>query len=485
MDERVLYMGGCVSQQPNIVYLMTDQQKASAAPFLGNPHVPSPFMDEMADSGIVFENAYAPSPICTPCRASVFTGVHPLVHQVTCHQHRAPYNLPQLSEILTAHGYYTAVAGHYEIRRNLTRGWHEQISHQLEGVLDRAFKVWRAPARTDVSWSSGGIGCPGEEGLAHLLTDRVIRMIDQIQASGAPFFLHVPYLEPHPPYFAPAPYDTMVDPDELDLPDQGTDGGRPPWQFQCLQESRSGDANEADIRKVLAVYYGMIAYADAQMRRVYDALSERGMLENTWIIIASDHGDYTGEKGLFCKTESLYECLLHVPLIIRPPQNADGPRGMRVPGLVDLTDLFSTILGIAGVPAPEYAQGHDLMPWVSDGAQEPLRDCLFAQVGDYHGSLRTTWPGGIALSGRHPGLLQGARTTEWSYVRDPDYGDEAYDLRDDPQELNDLLKSQPAGEPPEISALRRRVDEWEAECIRLREELGVVPGDHGFHEGWE
>ena len=474
-----------MGSKPNIVYLMTDQQKASAASFLGNPHVPSPFMDEMAASGVVFENAYVPSPICTPSRTSVFTGLHPLVHQVTCHQNRAPSNLPQLSELLMEHGYYTAVTGHYEHGRNLTRGWHEQVSHQNWGPLARSVIAWISAGRRDVSWSAGGLNCTAQEGTSHLLSDRAIRMLDAAQATGKPFFLHVAYNDPHPPYFVPPPYDSMVDPDDLELPDPGTDTGRPEWQFQCLEDCGTAYANEADMRKVLAVYYGMIAYADAQMRRVYDALAKRGMLENTWIIIGSDHGDYTGEKGLFNKSESLYECLLHVPLIIRPPQDADGPRGVRVPGLVDLTDLFSTVLGIAGVPVPDYAQGHDLMPWVSDGANEPLRDCLFAQVGDYHGFLGTTWPGGISLSGRHPGLLQGARTTEWSYVRDPDYGDEAYDLRDDPQELNDLLKSQPAGEPPEISALRRRVDEWEAECIRLREELGVVPGDHGFHEGWE
>ena len=84
---------------PNIVYLMTDQQKVSASSVYGNPHVPSPFMDEIASRGVAFDDAYVASPICTPSRATVFTGVHPHVHQVTCHQNRAPYNMPQLSEL--------------------------------------------------------------------------------------------------------------------------------------------------------------------------------------------------------------------------------------------------------------------------------------------------------------------------------------------------------------------------------------------------
>ena len=90
-------------------------------------------------------------------------------------------------------------------------------------------------------------------------------------------------------------------------------------------------------------------------------------------------------------------------------------------GLVDHIDLFPTILGIAGVDVPEYAQGHDLLAWLQEGAREPMHDVVFSQVGEYQGSLGATMPSGISLAGRHPSLLQGARSTEFSYVRDPDY----------------------------------------------------------------
>ena len=131
---------------------------------------------------------------------------------------------------------------------------------------------------------------------------------------------------------------------------------------------------------------------------------------------------------------------------------------------------------MAGTPAPEYAQGHDLLSWVQGGARRPLRDVVFAQAGNYQGDLGTTVPNGIAKAGRHPSLLQGARSTEFSYVRDPDYGDEAYDLRSDPRELVDLLRPGAALEPPEVAELRGRVDQWEQECLALRDELDVVPG---------
>jgi len=227
----------------------------------------------------------------------------------------------------------------------------------------------------------------------------------------------------------------------------------------------------------------MIAYVNDQMQRIYDAMSLRGMLDNTWIIVASDHGDFLGEKGLFSKTESLYECLLHVPLIIAPPPHAELKVGKQIEGLVDLIDLFPTILGIAGVDVPEYAQGEDLISWVGDGAVDPLRECLFSQVGNYHGHLGQSNYGGTKV-GRHPGLVQAARSGSYSYIRYPDYGDEAYDLTQNPLELNNLIGVD-AAEPEPIRQLRSRLGGWEQECLDLRARLGVVPGYRGFDEVWE
>ena len=119
---------------PNILYITTDGHRADAAGYLGNHVVQTPNLDQLAGQGLGFRHAYASNPICTPSRATVFTGVHPLVHQVTCHQNRVPQNLPQLSELLADAGYYTCVLGHYEMVRNLSRGWHEQIDEAQRGT---------------------------------------------------------------------------------------------------------------------------------------------------------------------------------------------------------------------------------------------------------------------------------------------------------------------------------------------------------------
>ena len=203
--------------------MMTDRRKASATSYLGNSEVPSPFMDAIAAKGIAFTHAYAPSPICTPSRLSVHTGVHPLVHQVYCHQNRAPHNLPQLAELLSDNGYFTAVCGHYEQKRNPGRGWHESASYQDRGPLARSLQVQYDMGRQDVGWSYGTIPCSATEGNSALVADRTIFMLDEIQRPGRPFFLHTCFNDPHPPYFVPEPYSRIVDPTHLPLPLQGGD----------------------------------------------------------------------------------------------------------------------------------------------------------------------------------------------------------------------------------------------------------------------
>ena len=469
--------------RPNIVLLMTDQQKASAVGCYGNRHVPSPFQDRMAAKGIAFTQCFANSSVCTPSRASIMTGVNPLVHQCTAVQHRLPWNLPQFPELLSRHGYFNAAFGHCEGPRGLDRGYHRQKDGASVGALLNAKHTWMDAGRADVAWGYGPVDLPVEASHAALLTDEAIRALREAKHAEAPFFLQLSFDDPHQPYCAPRPFDTLVDPMAVDLPPRKPTAGRPAWQEKVARECGSHLASETDMRKAISHYYGMIAHANAQMQRLYNAMDELGQLDNTWFILTSDHGDFTGEKNLYAKCETTYECLLRVPLIVRPPDSVPMKRGMRVEHLTQLVDLMPTVLGLAGVDAPDYLQGYDLIEWIAHGATEPLRDTVFAQVGAYEGDLKTTWPGGMPESGRHPSLVQHARTHAIAYTRDPDYGDEAYDLRADPDELDNLLNPGKPAPPADLEDLRQRLDEFEDTCLALRDELNVSPGDRGYHEG--
>lgn len=472
-----------MSDRPNIVLLVTDQQKASALGCDGNPHVPSPFQDRMAEQGVTLTRCFANSSVCTPSRASMMTGVNPLVHQCTAVQHRVPWNLPQLPELLKDAGYFNAAFGHHEGPRGLDRGYHRQKDVTAVGPLLTARRAWLNAGRDDVAWGYGPIDLPVEQSHAAVLTDEALIALNEMRRADAPFFLQLSFDDPHQPYCVCPPFDTMVDPGAIDLPPTGPSDGRPAWQDKVARDCGSHLATEMDKRKAISHYYGMIAHANAQMQRLYDAMRDMDMLDNTWFILTSDHGDYTGEKDLYAKSESAYECLLRVPLIVCPPANADLPRGVRIDHLTQLVDLMPTILGIAGIDAPPYLQGHNLLPWVARGAADPLRDVAFAQVGAYAGDLKTTWPGGLPEHGRHPSLVQHARDHAFAYTRDPDYGNEAYDLRNDPHELNNLLNPGKPAPPAEVDALRHKLDDFESDCLALRDELGICPGDRGYHEG--
>ena len=171
---------------PNILYVMFDQAKASAMSFMGNDEISMPYCDGLAERGWVFEDVYSAAPICTPSRASVHTGMYPQVHGVTCHQNRAPFNLPQLAELLQDAGYYTAAAGHYEPERNLSRGWHEQSPMHERGPLFRSWEDHKNAGRKDVAWSSGAIDVEAKDGNSALLTDRSIRRISCSPNSTSP-----------------------------------------------------------------------------------------------------------------------------------------------------------------------------------------------------------------------------------------------------------------------------------------------------------
>jgi len=470
--------------RPNIIYLMFDQAKASAMSFMGNANIEMPFCDMLAKTGWVFNEAYAAAPICTPSRASVHTGMFPQVHQATCHQNRVPFNLPQLAEVLQAGGYYTAAAGHYEPERNLCRGWHEQSPMHERGPLFKSWMDHIKSGRKDVAWSSGSIPTEAKDGNSALLTDRMLRMLSAAEDSGQPFFLHMCYDDPHPPYFVPAPYDTMFDPADMPLPDIGELENLPGWHKMARENVGTDLASPEDYKKVMAIYLGMIKYIDDEMARLYAALEKGGHLENSWIILGSDHGDYTGEKGLFNKSESLYKCLLHVPMVIVPPRGASEPGPRRIDDIVSTVDLFPTILAMAGLTPPPN-QGKDLLSWVRSGHEEPLRDAVFAGVGDYHGFIKTSWPSGMPEAGRHKSLTHSVRTRDRTYIEDPDNGDEAYDLTADPKELNNLTNPGRPPLDPEFAELKAQLDAFKAECAQMRKDLNVVAGDRGFVEGWE
>ena len=443
--------------RPNIILLMTDQQKASATSIYGNRVVRTPNWESVAADGITFDNCFSCSPVCTPSRASIMTGTHVPAHGGSSNSHTVAEGLVQLPELLRDAGYETGVVGHHDGFAGLNRGWDCEIDwwdkkHGLVQIFYVADELSKTPQPV-TGWVSGPTPHRPEEGLAARMTDHALEFIENARE---PFFLHLAHLEPHPPYFAPEPYASMYPPEVVDLPAEPDGSLRPAWQAEAAEELNCHLATDEDKRLALARYYGNVSYADDQIGRLVSHLEATGQLDHTWIVVASDHGDYTGEHGLFCKSHAMYDCLLHVPLVVRPPSGSGFAAGVRETGMVQLLDLFPTFLGLAGLTPPEHCQGRDLL-------DNPGRDHVFAAVGGID-EPRASFPQGMPKRGIHRELLTAVRTRSRKFVLDPENGDELYDLERDPGELSNLI----LGGERVPADLAEALEQWREECARIR-----------------
>jgi len=453
--------------RPNIVLIMTDQQKASATSVHGNSVVSSPAWDRAAESGVVFDNCISTSPVCTPARVGVMTGLYPLASGCSSVRHR-PDHFPQLNEILGEHGYHTGGVGRYEenYKWQWGRAWHH-LELGMPDVLRVAQELAEAtkPLR---GWVSGAHPLPADRGLARMMTDHAIDFVDNV--GREPFFLHVAYLEPHPPYFPPEPFASMHDLDDIELPPTAF-RNRPRWQIEAGEEMLVPLAEERDIRAAIARYYGLISYADSEIGRFMDHLAAKGLLENTWVILTSDHGDFTGEHGLFAKAHAMYDCLLHVPLVIMPPKGSGGS-GRHVPNLNQSHDLFPTILDIAGIDTPDNCQARSLIGLMDgSGGGAPVHEYCFASAGMI-GNPMACFPQGIPERGFHRDMINMVRTDRCKYIEDATNGDEFYDLARDPHELGNTIDTAPQ---PVLAELRDALSQHRKECRDMRRAAGYAP----------
>jgi arylsulfatase len=249
-----------------------------------------------------------------------------------------------------------------------------------------------------------------------------------------PFFLWVSFCNPHFPFDPPEPYDTLYDPSEVPLPvwKEG-EMQHKPTQRQLQRERGYDQVTEAEMRKMVAHYYGNLSLVDDQVGRVLDVLAQKGLDGNTLVAFTSDHGDHLGDHRLLLKSGvTFYDISVRVPFLVRYPEAF--PVGAVCEELVESIDLAPTVLDVAGVPVPETMQGRSLVG-LTEGAILDWRDDAFSEI-----DLRLN-------PGMHGPNDPGSRdyvamvcTRGWKYVHFPNLGiGELYNLQQDPHELDNLF----------------------------------------------
>jgi uncharacterized sulfatase len=263
-------------------------------------------------------------------------------------------------------------------------------------------------------------------------------LLEEYLNNNEPFFLWASFFDPHPPYFAPAPWDTMYDPEALTLPavTPGEHERNPP-HFQLTQQEKpdfsaykeSGYHNQgfmshlkeqATLKKDMAVYYGMISLMDKYIGRILDKLEDLGLADNTVVVFTTDHGHLFGQHGLVAKGAFHYEDLLKIPMIVKYPGHV--PAGERSDALQSLVDLAPTFLSMTGIPVPRKMTGVDQSE-VWKGNRDQSQDHIICE--NHHE------PTAIHLK-----TYVGERYKITVYYNHK-YG-ELFDLQEDPNEINNL-----------------------------------------------
>jgi arylsulfatase A-like enzyme len=442
-----------VAGTPNIVVIMTDQQRADFTRAGGFALDTTPFIDTLGRSGARFRNAYTPMPVCAPARCSLFTGRYPKATHVR--QNSATGNIfrpADLVDVLRERGYRLYLAGknHSYLRREDFDGFAAPYSHvggPAEGKTEAeaAFDAW-------LKTLDGGVSPePTPFPLACQLPCRIVRdaiaLVDH--ADERPFFLWLSFPEPHNPYQVPEPYFSLF-PEEL-LPDRvagpeaaEAKGGSWRWLRRLTESKRPG--YDKQWRRYRATYCGMLRLLDDQIRRFVAHLEARGVLDNTLLIFCSDHGDYAGDYGLQRKGAGLPECLVRVPLLMTGPGivHQEAP----LPEFVSLVDLMPTLCEAIGAPIPYGVQGRSLWPLLTGRDDYPPEEfrSVYAELG--FGGLPYTAeeypPLHFPYEGRRldelnsvtqSGNLKMVRMGQWKLLFDLLGRRELYDLENDPGEL--------------------------------------------------
>jgi len=419
-----------VKDRPNIILIMPDQHRADALGCAGNPAVLSPNIDRLASEGVLFTQAYAQSPLCQPARASLITGRYP--HDHGCVINGDTFPAPEEPNFLNAlrdGGYEVAEVGkvHVGVIPPDTPRWpylgqygftymdeiYGKMAYLIRDseyteLLDRAgvLEAFRDDLRRRVAksaddprstgwltaaevedvdelepWFAGPAPVPDELYIDHYVGDRTVEWLEQCEGDD-PFFLWVGFCGPHDPYDAPQSY---ADPylerlEEIPVGSLEPPGPTPCEAYNSLLESKkdysgTGEMSAEIVRRLRAFYYGNVTLIDERIGDILRVLEKRDLLDSTWIIFTSDHGDMLGDHQLLAKSV-MNDGALRVPMIVRPP---GGMEGRVVDDLVELGDAGATILAAAGLEPLTSSVARTLTPYVTL-SEGPAREAIFAEV---------------------------------------------------------------------------------------------------------
>mgnify|MGYP000397906295 CR=1 FL=1 len=331
----------------NILLIAIDTLRADHVSCYGYSKNTTPTLDELANEGVIFENAIAPGIPTHPGFTTIFTGMHPIEHKIVCHagKEMLSWNLSLLPEILHHHGYLTAAVDNLVLTKGL---W-----------FIRGF---------DIYILSGGITVlsKGAKITGEIVTQKAVRFLKAWKAGlyeNKPFFLFIHYWDPHTPYLPPEGFrerfykkgGTKLTPLLMK-----SRWGRFILRSRWIQGLISEGHDEKEY--IDSLYDEEVLYSDWCLSRLINELKELDIYDNTLIIVTSDHGEGLGENGIYYDHHGLYDWDIRVPLILSNPEIL--PHRKRIKYIVTQEDITPTILDILKIKPPYKLDGQSLIPLI-------------------------------------------------------------------------------------------------------------------------
>jgi choline-sulfatase len=346
----------------------------------GDPRRATPRLDQLARQGVRFDRAYCNAPVCTASRQSLITGRLPHAVGVTQLATPLPPRAVTLGDWLGSLGYHTAAYGkmhfndhedHGFAERLDSRDWRQYLRrHPPKGGDKR--KPWKPlvdPASVWLNAACEPAGLPDESMESSYYAQRAAEFLRRQRNRPEPFLLVVGFYDPHSPFRFPNDWPKRYRPVEFDVPALSElDRREQPAVFSSL----SGD----QVRGIQAAYYTSLSFVDQNVGRILDALDGTGQADDTIVVYLGDNGYMRGHHGRFEK-HCLYEPAVRVPLIVRWPKNL--PEDRQVTAMVELLDLFPTLMDLGHLPAPPLLQGKSMAPLLKAEPGISGRDLVFSE----------------------------------------------------------------------------------------------------------
>ncbi|WP_062105845.1 sulfatase family protein [Bacillus niameyensis] len=490
-----------MQSKPNVILITTDQQRKDSLSCYGSDFVNTPNLDKMAQHGILFNRAYCTSPVCTPSRATLYTGSYASKHGAWNIGMNVPRNQPFLSECFRRNGYKThligkahfnAYNGNYEQSKEPDRDWEKHfknfhgpyygfdrvelsVAHTIGGgighyglwVKEKAGKSEFESVRQSKR-SFGGEAydwdLPMELHNNCWIVERTQEFLKNSIKEENPFFLSIGFQDPHHPHAVPKDRVGEIQPSKIPLPIyiKGELDDKPP-HFQAVREGRwneypirgryamAGQGGGFDYRNIddqdaqlgKAYYYKMVEMIDEAIGEIMRSLESLEILENTIIVFTSDHGELLGDHGIWMKGPFHYEQLINVPLLVQWKNHL--PAGIQINSINSLVDVAPSLLSLCNIPIPNEWTGLDCSKeW--RGEMKGLRKQALVEYVDEPQKLRLK----TLITKRY----------KLTYYPGNEYG-ELYDLKEDPGEVRNFYQHQDYQEIKQ-KLLMNLIDEIEA-----------------------